>query len=79
MFFFYQIIVTIILLFSPIILFFRLIKKKEDKIRFKEKLSIATKKKSKGNLIWFHGASVGELLSIMPIIKYYESVLYLKS
>ena len=73
MFFFYQIIVTIILLSSPIILFFRLIKKKEDKIRFKEKLSIATKNKSKGNLIWFHGASVGELLSIMPIIKYYEN------
>ena len=45
MFFLYQIIVTVILLFSPIILIFRLIKKKEDKIRFKEKLSIATKKK----------------------------------
>jgi len=73
MFFLYQIIVTVILLFSPIILIFRLIKKKEDKIRFKEKLSIPTKNKSKGNLIWFHGASVGELLSIMPIIKYYEN------
>ena len=72
MFFLYQIIVTVILLFSPIILIIRLIKKKEDKARFKEKLSIATKNKFKGNLIWFHGASVGELLSIVPIIKYYE-------
>ena len=72
MFFLYQIMVTVILLFSPIILIIRLIKKKEDKARFKEKLSIATKNKFKGNLIWFHGASVGELLSVVPIIKYYE-------
>ncbi len=77
MFFFYQIIVTVILLFSPIILIIRLIKKKEDKIRFWEKLSLATKNKSKGNLIWFHGASVGELLSVVPIIKYYEKKKYI--
>ena len=43
MFFLYQIIVTIILLFSPIILIFRLIKKKEDKFRFREKLSVVNK------------------------------------
>ena len=72
MFFLYQIIVTIILLFSPIILIFRLIKKKEDKFRFREKLSVVTKNKTSGNLIWFHGASVGEVLSIIPIIKHYE-------
>ena len=30
------------------------------------------KKKNKGKLIWFHGASVGEVLSIIPLIKYYE-------
>ena len=75
--FLYQIIVTIILLFSPIILIFRLIKKKEDKFRFREKLSVVTKNKTSGNLIWFHGASVGELLSIIPIIKYYEKKKYI--
>ena len=72
MFFFYQLIVSIILLFSPIIILYRIIKGKEHKRRFLEKFSFATKKRKKGNLIWFHGASVGELMSIIPLIKYYE-------
>ena len=72
MFFFYQLIVSIILLFSPIIIIYRIFKNKEDKKRFLEKFSFPTKKRKKGNLIWFHGASVGELISIIPLIKYYE-------
>ena len=72
MFFFYQLIVSIILLFSPIIILYRIFKNKEDKKRFLEKFSFPTKRREKGNLIWFHGASVGELISIIPLIKYYE-------
>ena len=72
MFFFYQIIITSIVIISPIIIFYRIYKKKEDKRRFKEKFSISTKKRFGGKLIWFHGASVGELLSVIPIIKNYE-------
>ena len=44
-------------------------KKKEDSIRFKEKLGFFSKEKKNGKLIWFHGASVGELQSIIPIIE----------
>ena len=72
MFFFYQIIISILLIFSPIIIVYRIFKKKEDIKRFKEKFSSPTKKRIKGNLIWFHGASVGEIMSIIPIIKNYE-------
>ena len=72
MFFIYQIILTILILVSPIIIIYRIIKNKEDKKRFLEKFSFPSRKKNNENLIWFHGASVGEIMSIIPLIKYYE-------
>ena len=72
MFFIYQIILTILILVSPIIIIYRIIINKEDKKRFLEKFSFPSRKKNNENLIWFHGASVGEIMSIIPLIKYYE-------
>ncbi len=68
MFYIYQLLILITLLFSPIILFVRFLKNKEDKKRFIEKFSIISKEKNKKNLVWIHAASVGEVMSVVPLI-----------
>ena len=72
MLFIYKILINIIFFFSPLILIIRLIKNKEDPTRFKEKFGFFSKNKKKGKLIWFHGASVGEVQSVIPLIERFE-------
>ena len=79
MYFFYQFLIFLAVLFSPIILLFRFFKNKEDKKRFIEKFSFIKEKRIKGNLVWIHVASVGELMSVLPLIYELEKIKYINS
>ena len=71
MFFIYGILTNILFLLSPLIFLFRILKKKEDINRFQEKYCIYSKKNTQ-KTIWFHAVSVGELMSIIPVINKLE-------
>ena len=68
----YSFLVCVIIILSPLIIIYRTLKKKENPKRFIEKFSINKKKRGKGKLIWFHCSSVGEFLSIVPLIHEFE-------
>ena len=67
MYLIYGILTNILFLLSPIIFVFRILKKKEDINRFQEKFCIYSNKNFQ-KTIWFHAVSVGELMSIIPVI-----------
>ena len=78
MYFFYAILTNLAVLISPLIFIYRILKGKEDPKRFQEKIGIYSKKKIKNN-IWIHAASIGELMSVIPIINKLENNKKIKS
>ena len=68
MFYIYEFIFLIFIIFSPIIFLARIISGKEDPKRFLEKFCFYKNIQNTRKTIWFHGASIGEIKSIIPII-----------
>jgi 3-deoxy-D-manno-octulosonic-acid transferase len=63
---------TVTTLGSPLIRFYlsrRLAKGKESRSRFAERLGVASRPRPEGLVVWVHGASVGESLSLLPLIE----------
>ncbi len=68
----YRVLTTLIYPLLFIYIFIRKLKKKEDQIRYKEKIfpsHFNINRKENSKLIWFHAASIGEFKSILPIIR----------
>ena len=72
MYYWYKFLTYLFYPFLPIYIFLRKLKKKEHPTRYKEKLSVIDKPRNKGFLMWFHVASVGEAMSILPLIENFE-------
>lgn len=72
MIYIYRVITNILYPLIILIIFFRTFFNKEDKKRFKEKIfssSFNVERKKDTKLLWFHAASVGEFISILPVIR----------
>ena len=72
MYFWYKFLTCLFYPLSPIFLFLRKIKNKEHHSRYKEKLSQISIPREKGFLLWCHVASVGEAMSILPLIENFD-------
>ena len=72
MFFIYDVLGLIFIILSPIIFLIRIISGKEDPKRVLEKFCIYFKKFKNEKTIWLHGSSVGEILSVIPVINALE-------
>jgi len=77
----YRILTNIAAPLINLYLFKRKINGKEDLVRFKERLGFAALPRPKGQLIWIHAASVGEAVSVLPLVEKlsatYQSVNFL--
>ena len=78
MYFWYKLVTYLFYPFASFFLFSRKLKKKEHPIRYKEKLSQISTPRDDGFLIWFHVASVGEAMSILPLIENFEQDVKIK-
>ena len=71
MFFFYKSLTFFLYPFLVILIYLRKIFNKEESKRFKEKIFIPSNLLNSDKFLWFHGASIGEIKSVIPVIYYF--------
>ena len=54
---------------APRLLDSRVKQGKEDEVRVDERLGVADRQRPDGDLVWLHGVSVGETLSLLPVVE----------
>lgn len=61
----------LLIIFTPllkILVHLRRLRHREDPRRYRERYGLASESRGEGTLIWFHAASVGEVISILPLL-----------
>jgi 3-deoxy-D-manno-octulosonic-acid transferase len=69
----YRFILYLLTPFLKLWIYLRLLRKKEHPTRFRERFSKTRLKRPEGTLFWFHGASNGECLSFLSLIRRYQT------
>ena len=67
----YNFLINIFYLPFCVIIFLRIFLGKEHKSKFQEKIFFKKIDRPNGFLFWFHVASMGELISIFPLIDFF--------
>lgn len=70
----YKLITILLTPFIHIYIFFRVLQKKEDYRRVKERFGFSSQSRPQGFLIWVNAVSLGEALTVIPLIEKMHSL-----